>query len=131
MDHSILMYVRDRCITSIPLLVALVVGNALIAACYLYIPAVLDRIARAIGSDSPGFHEIRGTARFVRACGFTHVASIAVLFWPGLDWPAVFVLALTGVVSAAFAARLHAHYREIIRELEAARELRALRSANV
>lgn len=130
MDHSILAYVRDRCVTSPALLVALVLGNAIVAAAYLYIPRLLDGIVREVGPGAPGATEIRGTARFVRSCGCTHVASIGVLFWPGLDWPAIVVLAATGAVSVAFAVRLRAHHREIVRELRAARELRALRSAN-
>lgn len=128
MDHSILGYVRDRCITSPAILVAIVAGNAIVAACYLYIPAVLNRIAREIGRGSPGRAEIRGIACFVRACGFTHVAGIGVLFWPGLDWPAVLVLWVTCMVSTAFAARLHANSGEIVRELQAARELQSMRA---
>lgn len=120
---NLLHHVRGYCVASPAHLVALVLGNGIIAACYLVIPWRLGRIVRAVGSGAPGVAEIRGTAVFVRACGWTHLATIAVIFWPSLDWPAVVVLAVTCVVSAAFAFRLRRSESAAVRALRSLRDL--------
>lgn len=119
---SILHLVRPHCVTSAPLLVGILLGNLGIAICYMRIPWILRRLLRAIG-DIPGAREIRGTKRFVGWCGLTHLSVIVALFFPAFDWPAVFVMLVTVLVSADFAIRVERSFAAAVAALKGLADL--------
>ena len=122
---DLLPHVRSFCVTSELYLWLLILGSLSIAIPYLIIPRVLHWILREAGPGAPGAVEIRGVARFVRCCGWTHLFAVAVLFAPALDYPAVAWLFVTGGVSITSAVRLCRGRRGIAAALGSIRTLGA------
>lgn len=91
--------IRERCVTSPWILLGVVLGDLAIAVVYLWIPIMLFRVLRAVGGTITGGPTIRGFARFVGACGVTHVLGIVVLFAPNADWIRVGWLVWTAAIS--------------------------------
>lgn len=96
---DLLDHVRDRCVTSPALLFSLIATNLAIAAAYLHIPRRLQRIRRRVGGRITAYGEVKLVAIFVASCGFTHLFSVAVLFFPALDWWAIGWASWTAIIS--------------------------------
>lgn len=120
---SLLHLVRDRCVTDPWLLAAILLTNLWIAGSYLAIPAALDRIRSAAGPGAPAAAELRWASMFIRSCGMTHLFGVAVLFAPGLDWPASAWALWTAAISWFTYLRLRAARRDLAAALTAARAL--------
>ena len=117
MESGILQWlVREQCVTSPWILFGLVLGDAAIACVYLWIPVMLRRVLREAG-DITGKATILGFARFVGACGVTHVLGILTIFMPELDWPRVGWLAWTAAISLQAAIGLKRAERVIVAAL--------------
>lgn len=96
----LLHLVRDRCVTNPLLLLGILHFNAWIAWCYIAIPWRLRCIRRRCGGGNIApSGQVRQTEIFVACCGITHLFTIGTLFWPFLDWPAVFWGEFTGWMS--------------------------------
>lgn len=113
---NILHLVRDRCVTNPFLLVGILQFNAWIAWCYIDIPRRLQRIRRRCGGGNVAPNgQVRQAAVFVACCGITHVLTMGTLFFPFLDWPAVFWGNFTGWMSWKMVRLLAATEDDIVR----------------
>lgn len=118
--------VRPRCVTSGWQLAGLVTGNLGIAAVYLRIPIVLRRIVRRLGGHVLEGRIVRKAARFVQACGLTHLFGVAALFFVEFDAAALIILFYACFVSLAFERVVSAAEEDIVRTVLEARELQAV-----